>query len=51
MVIPRIFLTLFLIFRLNNEQFSPLDVALMLNEHDISSYLLKHGAIENPACK
>lgn len=37
--------------RLNSDQFTPLDVALMLNEHEIAQYLLKHGATENPTCK
>ncbi|XP_066934684.1 ankyrin repeat and fibronectin type-III domain-containing protein 1-like isoform X3 [Clytia hemisphaerica] len=34
---------------LNGDSFTPLDVALMLNETDISNLLLHYGAKENPA--
>ena len=37
--------------RLNADEFTPLDVALMCGEVEIASILLEHGGKENPACK
>ena len=37
--------------RLNGDQFTPLDVALMLNEYEIANILLRYGATENSICK
>ena len=38
-------------FSVNNEDLTPLDVAVMTNHVPMAKMLLQHGARENPKCK
>ena len=44
-------LLLYFIFSVNDDDLTPLDMAVMMNNQPMARTLLQHGGRENPKCK